>query len=188
MIHKKRSNLITQKLKEFKKKHPSISTDLLESDLEIEADRIYSMADKSIITAMIKRARYTFWMTIITTTIVVGALGAFSGGTALPFITPLLSAFAAWAISLVVIPTSYNERVKGGMDSIILHFERHLSQNSSIHIHSALSHNALKKEKELVFVDEPLSASSNTIIFHRDPLIKSPYQILNKNVNLTPTP
>ncbi|MBA3661868.1 MAG: hypothetical protein H0W64_09080 [Gammaproteobacteria bacterium] len=127
-LHKQRPEFIQQTLDGFIKKHnpdPTIIKNLSEK-LEIEADRIYPIVDRSIIKERLKRSKYTFWITAVVSTIIVGIIIAFTGGALLPLVVPLLTSFIAWAIALGTIPLSYNQRILGAMDSTVDSFEKSL--------------------------------------------------------------
>lgn len=148
VLHKQRKRIINKSINAYiRENHPDPCTiDNLREKLEAEADRIYAIVDKSIVRERIKRARYTFWITAITSVIIVGVLGALTSGAVLPIIIPILVAFVTWAVTLGTIPISYNQRVQGAMDSTIITFKKSLSNHES-DLESNLELN-LKKNKE----------------------------------------
>lgn len=131
-LYKQRQYYIRKAINKFiKQNHPDERTiAALKAKLEEEADRVYAIVDKSVLRAGIKRAKWTFLLTAIASTIIIGVLGFFSSGAILPFIIPVLAAFITWAVSLATIPFAYNERIKGGLDSVVLTFKKSLNADS----------------------------------------------------------
>lgn len=132
-LHKKRNKIIAQTLADYIDKHhpkPEIVAEL-KTLLIIEADRVYPVVDESILKERIKRARYTFWITVITSTLISAVIIALTHGLALPLIIPALTAFIAWAVTLATAPLSYNLRVHGAMESIVRSFEKKLSEGET---------------------------------------------------------
>jgi hypothetical protein len=120
-LKRKRKKFIQRAIDDFQ----LISTDAavtskLTEMLNDEADRVYAIVDRSILRERIIRAKYYFITTALTSIILVGAVGGFTGGSFIPFISPLLSATIAWAYNISTISISYHQRVKGGMDSVIV--------------------------------------------------------------------
>lgn len=101
----------------------SIDAVKLRELLNIEADRIYPMVDHSVLEERIKRAKYTFWCTVIPITIVIGVIFAVLPNISpLIFVTPLLGAVCTWANSIGTVKISYDERVEGAMKSVTDHY------------------------------------------------------------------
>lgn len=135
-LHKRREKIVKETIAAFKLKHnPSDEVmQLLLERIDVEAKRVFPMVDQSIIVAFTKRAKVAFWITAISGVIIVGLLGGFTAGTALPFVIPVCSAVIAWLIGIVTIPINYNRRVQGAMDSVIENFEDFLKKNPQLEI------------------------------------------------------
>lgn len=128
LFHSKRDYIINKMIANFEKNHPEIiCTEELRQKFETEADRVYAIVDRSILRDRIQRAKYTFWATAVSSVILIGSLGAFSSNSVLPFITPIMNAFISWFLSIVTISISYHQRIKGGMDSVVVSYEKSLS-------------------------------------------------------------
>lgn len=129
-LHKKRYAIVDKAFKKFIKDHPLSEADAtaLRAKLEDEADRIVSFIDRSVLRERIQRAKYTFVITLVASTVVVAAVGGFADLTVVPFIAPVAAACVAWLIAVATIPIAYNQRIKGGMDSSILVFEKSLNE------------------------------------------------------------
>lgn len=127
-LHKKRQKIIDKTVKDFAQKyHPEASVlNELKRLLENEADRIYPIVDDSILESGIKRARYIFWVTAITSSILAAFLVAITHGIALSIIIPIVTALISWGVSLGTIPISYDQRVQGSMDSTVITFLKKL--------------------------------------------------------------
>jgi hypothetical protein len=138
-LHIRRDKIIAKTLKMYRKNHPDAVTTNLEKDLQTEAARIYTIVDRSILSERIKRAKYTFWLTVMTSTVIVGALGGFTAGAALPFVAPPLAALSAWLIALATIPISYNKRIQGAMDSVVLKHEHPIAEIVASRIQTLLA-------------------------------------------------
>jgi len=129
-LHKKKGKFVNQVLEEFKKRHPDIEddkVDTLHKKLLQEVDRIYDIIDKSVLHAGIKRAKLVLLATLVITVVVIAVTAiASSGGSAL-LLLPLLAPLAAWVVTLFTIPISYNERIVGGLNAVVHAYERELS-------------------------------------------------------------
>lgn len=125
-LHKKREKIIQKTIQLFKKNHPNVDPKDFIKKVQDEADRIYAIVDRSILRERIQRAKYAFWITAILGIIIAGVLGAFSSGATLPLTAPIIAAFIPWLISVGTIPVSYNQRVKGAMDSVMMSYEKFL--------------------------------------------------------------
>ena len=127
-LHKRRKRILVKTINKFVNKHHPDEATLkeLKTALEKEIDRVYDFIDKSILRERLKRGRYAFWITAIASVIVIGLIGAFSAGTLLPFFIPVIAALIAWAVNLITIPISYNERLYGAMDTVVRAFEKSL--------------------------------------------------------------
>lgn len=130
-LHKKREKLIESAIKKFKKANPNISKEDIEElrkRITFEANRIYDMADKSLVDGGIKRAKVIFWATAIVSTIASTIMIVVSHGTLIPLALPLLAATTNWLLTVATIPIGYNSRVEGGLESVIKAFERDLKE------------------------------------------------------------
>jgi len=127
-LHNQRDQIINRTIAAFEKLHKNLPTTELKKKLENEAVRIYAIVDRSILRDRVKRAKYTFWAVAIAGIILVAMLGVFYNETldAFRFATPLVMAGVSWVVSLATIPISYNQRVKGAMDSVVLVHENSL--------------------------------------------------------------
>ncbi|MDX1901508.1 MAG: hypothetical protein SFW66_05830 [Gammaproteobacteria bacterium] len=130
-LHKNRDRLINTSLESFKKTNPNIYTPELVEMINHEVDRTFAVADRTIVRGKIKSAKYTFWITLITGIVLVAAISGFTFGAALPFISPVITALIAYILSLATIPISYNQEVRGHIDSIILDYEKSHSRSES---------------------------------------------------------
>jgi hypothetical protein len=88
--------------------------------LDFEAERLYPLADSSMLHAKVLRAKYFFWgigipTTLITILITLASPGHFW----LAIAVPPIGALATWALSLKTIPVEYNQRIKGGANSVL---------------------------------------------------------------------
>ncbi len=134
-LHKKRDQHIDKALNDFiEKYHPDpqiINT--LKKKLEVEADRLFPLADQSILHERIQRAKYTFWVTAIASSITAAIILFLTHGSAIIFVMPICAATVAWAVTIVTIPIGYDARMAGGMDSTVSQFEKTLfSKNIAI--------------------------------------------------------
>ena len=127
-LHNKREYYIEQQVKRFNEIHhpPANVLTQFKKKLNTEANRIYTMSDRSILRAQIERAGIAFNVTLVAGEATVAIIAAATGTafTLVPFITPIPPAIVAWGISLVTIPLFYNQRVKGGLDSVYSAFEK----------------------------------------------------------------
>lgn len=129
-LHKNRDKLITKHLDDLRKSNPSLLEPELIEIINHEIDRTFAVADRTIIRGKIKTAKYTFWITAVTGCFIVGAISGFTFGAALPFLAPLITAFIAYTLTLATIPISYNQEVRGHIDSTILDYEKSHSSRS----------------------------------------------------------
>jgi Skp family chaperone for outer membrane proteins len=153
-LHKKRDYYINKALNKFIKKHnpdPKVINEL-KILLETEALRLYPMADKSILRERIKRARVVFIITAILSIILAIILIVLTKGTALILITPLFSALFAWIATLATIPIGYDQRIKGGMDSVIAVFEEKLMKENNLNVENEVKN--FQNEKMQQEIDE----------------------------------
>lgn len=127
-LHAQREKHIDEYLHKFVEKHPDAPTDFLRSKLEQEANRVYPLADKSILKARLLQARIGFWITALISVLVIGFAGGFTGGAAIPFLMPLAGVFVAWGVVVATIPANYNQRIKGGLNSVISLHEKFLER------------------------------------------------------------
>lgn len=128
-LHKKRKYYVYKSLVGFINRNPGHDYSEIRKKLETEAARIYPMVDRSILRERVKRAKYIFWATLAASLLVVGAVVAASGGTALALVAPVCASIVTWAASIATIPVSYNQRVKGAMDCVVIPYEECLKQN-----------------------------------------------------------
>jgi hypothetical protein len=155
-LHKRRKKIVNEAIAAFRKKHANCSQEVLDVLvvlIEKEANRIYPMIDKSILHAGIKRARYVFWVTTISSIIIVGVMGAFTSGAALPFIIPVCSAVVAWLVALGTTPVLYNQRVQGAMASVISSLEEFLEKNPELEVSKLLSNPAELNEIKPLLIE-----------------------------------
>ena len=118
-LHAKREQYIRNYLLIYTDKYPNLAVGNLEENLNVEADRVYDIVDRSILRERIIRGKYVFWLSAIAAVILIGSLGGFKGGSFLPFIAPCLTATIGWIGTVLTVSISYNQRVKGGLDSVI---------------------------------------------------------------------
>lgn len=131
ILHGRREKIIAKTLSDYRASRGADDQTLvdLKDKLEYEMTRVYAIADESIVRERILRARYTFWASAAIGTSFVLAFAHFPVTTALaPFFSPLVGAFAAWAITIATIPVGFNTRVQGAMDSAISMFELEKAQ------------------------------------------------------------
>lgn len=131
ILHGRREKIIAKTLNDYRTTRGADDQTLaaLKDKLEYEMTRVYAIADESIVRERILRARYTFWVTAAIGTSFVLAFAHFPVTTTLaPFFSPLVGAFAAWAIAIATIPVGFNTRVQGAMDSAITMFELEKAQ------------------------------------------------------------
>lgn len=125
-LHKRRDKVIERTVKDYiAKNNPDAQTiEELRKSLDVEIQRVFAIADSSIIHARIMQARFAFWMTAIVSTVITLAVASYppTAGIA-PFFAPLISSFIAWVVYLVTIPANYNGRVQGAIDSTLVLFE-----------------------------------------------------------------
>ncbi len=128
-LHKKRQHYINQAIDKYTKLNPD-PADLLsfKDKLETEADRVYAIVDRSILRERIKRGTKVLLFTIIASILVVGLLAGFYGGSIVSFVSPIAMTLVAWATSVLTIPVSYNQRVKGAMDTVYNAFAKAYQQ------------------------------------------------------------
>lgn len=141
VLHRKREQYIQKTITQFHMDDPLLPLGNLEEKLNIEADRVYAIVDRSILRERIQRSKYVFLGTIIFSTIIVGALGGFTSGSALPFIAPLCMAFVNYVLSMATVGIGYNQRVKGGMDTVVIVHKKSIQENLAVslsRIHSVL--------------------------------------------------
>lgn len=154
-LHKRREKIVKETIAAFKLKHnPSEEVmQLLLERIDVEAKRVFPMVDQSIIVAFIKRAKLAFWISAISSVIIIGLLGGFSAGTALPFVIPVCSAVMAWLIGIVTIPINYNRRVQGAMDSVIENFEDFLKKNPQLEISKFINNSSELQELKSMLLE-----------------------------------
>ncbi len=127
-LHAKKKKMIDAALGQFRTLHPGVSIEGLEEKLSHQIDLAFSTADSSILKERIKQSKYTFWLTIFASIILVGALGGFSMGSALPFVAPIVTALVSWGINIGTLPLSYACQVQGVLDAAVKEFEQSLEQ------------------------------------------------------------
>lgn len=116
----------------------------MRATVERETRRIYSIVDRSILRDRVIRGKYTFFGTAIIAALVFTCLNQFAAITPFASVLPLTMALVAWVISIVTIPISYNQRVKGAMDSVVGEYE-YAARMSSQPTLTAQSTNAMIK-------------------------------------------
>lgn len=133
-LHKNRTKFLQEAKNAFiNKNQPGKNTlKAFTVELEEEADRVYSMVDRSILRARLKDSKWTFWVTgIMGTAIAVSiAAAAPTGGFSIVLIAPFLTATIAWVVRVITIPISYNQRIKAAFDSVTQKFEKKMSSSS----------------------------------------------------------
>ncbi|MDR3492361.1 MAG: hypothetical protein P4M12_10025 [Gammaproteobacteria bacterium] len=139
IFHDRGPRMINKTLLAFQKSHPGLSTEELKVKLLTEAARIFPVVDSSILNALITRAKYTFWITAVTSTLFTVLSGGFSSGVVIRILAPALTSFVAWGISLGTIPVSYINRIKGALNSAVVMHLSSLNANPSVHIHQLLN-------------------------------------------------
>lgn len=131
-LHKKRDKYINDTIVLYRKKHPEHSEEIinkLKESLELEIERVFAIADSSIISARIVVASWVFWITAIVGTAIVLGVASYPVTTSLaPFFVPLISATVVWAVTIATVPKYYNERIVGGLDSALVVFESKLTE------------------------------------------------------------
>lgn len=128
ILYKKRNHHINKAVKKFTEKYhpdPQIIEELTKK-LALEIDRLYPIVDKSILRERIKRGRYSLLITIIASGIVAVLVMLLTHGAATVLIAPLCAAFIAWVATVLTIPIGYDERIDGGMDSVVSSFEKNM--------------------------------------------------------------
>lgn len=135
ILHKRKKHYIHKAIEVFIKSHPYAdlhTINKLKEQLENEADRVYKMIDKSVLQAGIKRAKFTFWLTLILSLVLIGTLSILTYGFTLALFVPAITASIAWLVTLATIPVSYNERIKGGLDTVLFSFEKEFNNQSDV--------------------------------------------------------
>lgn len=128
-LHKKKQAILDNALQAFEKRYPGEPTAELRAKMEMEADRIYDFIGHSILKERLRRAKYYFWaVTFVTLAVAIGIFIA-TGASALIFISPAAAGIARWIVSVATIPISCNERVIGGMESVVNAWIRELEMN-----------------------------------------------------------
>jgi hypothetical protein len=128
-FHQKKSDIVEYFLKIFSNNHPQMNTTVIQGKLEAEANRVCDFTDRAILRANIKKAKYTFWITAIGSTILILAVSGFK--TPLSFATPPFSSSLTYVAAIYSITALYNQRVKGAMNSITKIYEAELEKTSS---------------------------------------------------------
>lgn len=154
-IENKCEDLLKQELEHFKKLHPLEARELeeLQNKIVTEINRIYPMAEESVLKERIIRARYTFLSGAIIGPLLVGILTNFHGSL-LAYSMPVISASAYWGVSIALIPLAFEKRIMGGLKSISRNFERTLREREQkplahiLTIRPALS--AREQEREII--------------------------------------
>lgn len=120
-LHQKREKHIQKAIQKYQIRYPDADSQTLaalRTKLETEITRVFAVADESIISTNLMRARITFWVSAIFSTMIVLALAHFPiTASLIPFFVPLISSFVAWLTAVTTIPFIYNIRVKGAMNS-----------------------------------------------------------------------
>lgn len=132
-LHKRRDELINKTIKDYGEKHnlDEGSIEHLRGVISLEIDRVFAIADSSIIHARIHQARYAFWITSIVGTSIVLSLASFPVTTSIaPFFAPLITSFIAWVVYTVTIPVNYHGRVQGAINSALVVFEKQLNDHN----------------------------------------------------------
>jgi hypothetical protein len=130
-FHAKRDKMIFKTLSRFQKDYPNVSTaqlNELKIKLEKEAVRVYTISDQSILEARVETASYNFWFELVQNTFS-SLLLCFLTGSYYPLITPLIMIFGNWLKNIATIHKSYNNRIKGGMNSVISTYVDELKLN-----------------------------------------------------------
>lgn len=130
-LHKKQDYYINKAIESFikdyrKRKHqdpdPATVEDLRKK-LKAESIRVYAIVDNSILRERIQRAKWTFFITAIAGGGVVIVVGICTGGIVLPaIVVTFFGASTAYIATLVTIPISYNQRIRGAMNSTVATF------------------------------------------------------------------
>lgn len=128
-LAKQQDKMVRKAVDSFiQKNHPDTATlNFLKANIENAIKRNNLTADRNILKERVKRAKYTFWISALSSAFIVGILGFFSSGTLLPIILPLLTAVIAWGITLATIPLAYNQSIKSAIDIEIFDFEKNLA-------------------------------------------------------------
>ncbi len=129
-LHQHRESIIKKAIELFIPPNVSINVVDLREFMNEEADRVYDIADYSILDERILRAKYTFWATIIPVALIIGLIFAFIPHTSpIIFVTPFFGAISTWINSIGTVHISYDERILGGMKSAIGRYFKQLAKN-----------------------------------------------------------
>lgn len=178
-LHLKREKIIKKMMKKYLKKHPDLSPEmisLLREKLDEEANRVYIIADLSILRPRILRARWLVLLSLPVVIVVTGVLGAFSHGAILPFVGPITGMILSWVVLVVTIPLNYNGRVEAGFETILDAFGKNKNV-IEIEVSPLSSHG--------VILDELIKNNpGKKIILHVRPLANSELINLDEKVEL----
>jgi hypothetical protein len=105
---------------------PGEDTEIIDGKLKAEANRVCNLTDSAILQANIRKAKYTFWITAIDSTILVMLVSGFK--TPLTFMTPPLASTFTYMAAIISITALYNGRIKGAMNSTIKIYEVELEK------------------------------------------------------------
>lgn len=132
-LHEYRDRVINATIALFTERHHPDEQTLadLHNTLNLEIERVYAIADSSIIRARILQARYTFWITAVVATAITVGMATYPISNIVPLFAPLIAAFVVWTVNIVTIPFPYNQRIQGGMDSALVVFEDNLRKRQA---------------------------------------------------------
>ena len=130
IFHQKKAAIIKKFLLLFTENHPGAGTQIITFKLKAEADRVCNFTDRAILRANIKKAKYTFWITAVGSTVMVMLTSGFH--TPLNFVTPPLASLFTYVAAIVSITAYYNQRVKGAMNSILQSYEAELAKANNL--------------------------------------------------------
>lgn len=119
-LHRQKHKIINQYHERFIRLYPAASDQqkqVLKEKLIFEAERVYPLADSSILKYNILKSKYTYWF-MTACAVLLGFFNWLTSGRLFPLFSALLMAFLTWGFSILTITLAYNLRVVGAMKSI----------------------------------------------------------------------
>ena len=163
-LHKQKESIINKTINKFKEEHPEADVDNLRIKLNKEAKRVYRFTDRSILRDRVQRARWTFWASCFITIVLVATSSGFNLDNLFSFLAPLITALTAWIVSVGTISISYNQRVKGAMDTVIDQYEESINASHDVQLTLDTTHHILNRITQTSSTHELISETPSISI------------------------
>ncbi len=170
----KQANLCEEILTHFLKHNLTINKqqyDELCLRMAKESLRVYPIADRSLVRAGVRRAKYIFIVACIAIVISIGSIYDFSAAKSALFISPLIMSFVSMLVTLATIEIVHTQRVKAAYHSVIATYLNEINETPEF--------TSSVKSMQALFNKIPSQKNKETQQVKSKPTITTPQAMMN---------